>query len=300
MSVILETNLPDPLLSRGKVRENYDLGDNLLMVATDRISAFDVILPCGIPDKGMVLNLLSAFWFEKTAHLLPNHLIRIIEDVSELNDYRPEYTYPSFLAGRSMIVKRVKVIPVECVVRGYLSGSAWAEYTQQGTIHGIPAPSGLLESQQLGQPIFTPTTKEKNGHDQPISMDEMIQLVGEELAMELREKSLAIYRFAVEYARTRGIIIADTKLEFGIIDSQAILIDELLTPDSSRFWDAETYEPGQPQPSFDKQMVRDWLQSSGWNKEPPAPMLPSDLIERTSKRYREVYQRLSGETLHKT
>ena len=299
MSVILEANLPDPLLCRGKVRDNYELGDKLLMVATDRISAFDVILPCGIPDKGIVLNLLSAFWFEKTAHLMPNHLLQVIEDINELKAYRPDYTYPSFLARRSMVVKRVKVIPVECVVRGYLSGSAWAEYAQKGTIHGVSAPSGLLESQQLPQPIFTPTTKEESGHDQPISMDDLVQLVGEDLALELKEKSLAIYRFANEYARTRGIIIADTKMEFGLLDNQVILIDELLTPDSSRFWDADSYEIGHSQPSFDKQMVRDWLQSSGWNKEPPAPVLPPDLIQRTSERYREVYQRLTGMTLHK-
>lgn len=299
MSVLLEANLPYPLLSRGKVRDNYELGDKLFMVATDRISAFDVILPCGIPDKGIVLNLLSAFWFKKTAHLVPNHLLQAIEDITDLKDYGSENTYPSFLARRSMVVKRVKVIPVECVVRGYLSGSAWAEYTERGTIHGVSAPSGLLESQQLPEPIFTPTTKEESGHDQPISMDELVQLIGEDLALELKEKSLTIYRFAGEYARTRGIIIADTKMEFGHLDNQVILIDELLTPDSSRFWDAKIYEAGHSQPSFDKQMVRDWLQSSGWNKEPPAPMLPPDLIKRTSERYQEVYQRLSGVSLHK-
>jgi phosphoribosylaminoimidazole-succinocarboxamide synthase len=300
MPVLLETNLPHPLFHRGKVRDNYELDDKLLIVATDRISAFDVVLPCGIPDKGAVLNQLSAFWFEKTAHLMPNHLIEIVRDVGQLDAYRSVgYSYPPFLTGRSMIVRRAKRIPVECVVRGYLSGSAWAEYTQKGTIHGIPSPPGLKECQQLSQPIFTPTTKAESGHDQPLSTGDLAHLVGEALAEELREKSLAIYRFSEEYARTRGVIIADTKLEFGIVDNQVILIDELLTPDSSRFWDANSYKIGQPQPSFDKQMVRDWLVASGWNKEPPAPMLPADLIQSTSERYQEVYRRLTGETLHK-
>jgi len=300
MSVLLETNLPHSLLHRGKVRDNYELGDNLLIVATDRISAFDVVLPCGIPDKGAVLNQISAFWFEKTAHLMPNHLIEVIKDIGQLETYRPAgYSYPSFLAGRSMIVRRAKRIPVECVVRGYLSGSAWAEYTQKGTIHGLPSPPGLKECQQISPPIFTPTTKEESGHDQPLSTGDLAQLVGEALAEELKDKSLAIYRFSEEYARTRGIIIADTKLEFGVIDNQVILIDELLTPDSSRFWDADSYKLDQPQPSFDKQMVRDWLLASGWNKEPPAPMLPADLIRKTSERYREAYRRLTGKTLHK-
>lgn len=299
MSVLLEANLSDPLLNRGKVRENYELGDKILMVATDRISAFDVILPCGIPDKGMVLNLLSAFWFEKTAGIMPNHMLQVIDDVNDLKAYRPDQAYPSFLAHRSMVVKKVQVIPVECVVRGYLSGSAWAEYTKKGTIHGVSSPSGLLESQKLPESIFTPTTKEESGHDQPISFEEMAGQIGNSLALELKEKCLAIYRLASEYASTRGIIIADTKMEFGLLDNQVVLIDELLTPDSSRFWDADIYEPGHPQPSFDKQMVRDWLESSGWDKEPPAPELPVDLIKRTSERYQEVYQRLTGIPLHK-
>ena len=298
MSVLLETNLSNPVLCRGKVRDNYELDDKLLIVATDRISAFDVVLPCGIPDKGAVLNLLSAFWFEKTAHLVPNHLLQIIEEIDQLNVYYPDHSYPSFLAGRSMVVRRVERLPVECVVRGYLAGSAWAEYVQDGTIHGVSYPSGLQESQQLPQPIFTPTTKAESGHDEPLTMDDLNQLLGEAMAEDLREKSIAIYRFADEYARTRGIIIADTKMEFGRIDGRVILIDELLTPDSSRFWGVDSYEVGHSQPSFDKQMVRDWLTASGWNKEPPAPMLPPDLIQRTSERYREVYQRLTGNTLH--
>lgn len=300
MSVVLQTDLPHLLLHRGKVRDNYELGDDkLLIVATDRISAFDSVLPCGIPGKGLVLNQLSVFWFEKTAHIVPNHLIETVSGISRLDPYRPDgYSYPSLLAGRSMIVKKAKRIPVECVVRGYLSGSAWAEYSQYGTIHGQQFPSGLKESEQLTQTVFTPTTKEESGHDQPLSVEGLAKLVGEKLAKELEEKSLAIYHFAEEYARTRGIVIADTKFEFGLLGSQLILIDELLTPDSSRFWDADDYEPGRPQPSFDKQMVRDWLVASGWNKEPPAPMLPTDLIQRTAERYQEAHRRLCGSSLH--
>jgi len=298
MLVLLETRLPLCLFHRGKVRDNYELGDNLLIVATDRISAFDVVLPCGIPGKGAVLNQLSVFWFQKTAHIVPNHLVEAINDVSQLDAYPPAgNSHPSFLVGRSMIVRRAQRIPVECVVRGYLSGSAWAEYCQSSTIHGLPAPAGLKESQQLSPPVFTPTTKADTGHDKPLSTDGVAQLVGESLAEELKEKSLAIYNFAEEYARSRGIIIADTKFEFGLLDNQVILIDELLTPDSSRFWDTSDYRVGRPQPAFDKQMVRDWLTSSGWNKEPPAPSLPDDLIQRTAERYREVYRRLTGVTI---
>ena len=298
--ILLQTSLPDPLFRRGKVRDTYDLGDKLLMVATDRISAFDVVLPCGIPDKGAVLNQLSAFWFGKTAHLMSNHLVEVIEDVRQLDAYRPPQagsSYPSSLAGRSMIVAKSQPVPVECVVRGYLAGSAWAEYAQTGALSGISLPSGLKECQQLPQPIFTPTTKAESGHDQPLSMGDLKQMVGEALAEELEEKSLAIYRFADEYARTRGIIIADTKFEFGFIDNRPILIDELLTPDSSRFWDTDSYEIGHPQPSFDKQPVRDWLVASGWNKEPPAPMLPPEVIQQTTERYREAHRRLTGKVL---
>jgi len=301
MFVVMGTDLPHALLHRGKVRDNYTLGDDsLLIVATDRISAFDSVLPCGIPHKGTVLNQLSVFWFEKTAHIVPNHLIETINDIKPLNPYCPDgYTYPSYLVSRSMIVRRAKRIPVECVVRGYLSGSAWAEYSRQGTINGEAAPAGLRESEQLTEILFTPTTKEETGHDQPLSMDDLVELVGQLLAKELEEKSLAIYRFAEEYARTKGIIIADTKFEFGLLDNQMILIDELLTPDSSRFWDAHGYKVGQSQPSFDKQMVRDWLVASGWDKEPPAPTLPEDLIQKTTERYEEAYQTLTGDALHK-
>jgi len=301
MSVVLQTDLPHTLLHRGKVRDNYWLRDDrLLMVATDRISAFDSVLPCGIPHKGMVLNQISLFWFDKTAHIVPHHLVEGVSDVSQLEPYRPDgYAYPSYLAGRSMVVRKADRVPVECVVRGYISGSAWAEYTREGTINGEPAPRGLQESEKLPETLFTPTTKEESGHDLPLSRFEMARLVGESVADELEEKSLAIYRFAEEYARTRGIIIADTKFEFGRVDGRLILIDEVLTPDSSRFWDAAGYRPGQSQPSLDKQMVRDWLVAAGWNKEPPAPDLPEDLIQKTSRRYEDAYRSLTGRELVK-
>ena len=299
-SVLLNTDLPLPLFFRGKVRDTYHLNNLLLIIATDRISAFDSVLPCGIPDKGLVLNQLSAFWFDKARDLMPNHLIETVNDVHCLDSYlsaQSRFPYPSYLKGRSMIVKKVKRIPIECVVRGYLSGSAWAEYKQCGTIYGESLPKGLKESQELPQPLFTPTTKAESGHDQPLSIDEMKRLVGKALAEEMREKSLAIYSYARGYARARGIIIADTKMEFGLDNDKLILIDELLTPDSSRIWDAELYKVGQSQPSYDKQPVRDWLIQSGWNKEPPAPMLPPEVIKATTKRYREAYERLTGKRL---
>ena len=299
-SVLINTNLPLSLFIRGKVRDTYDLGNLLLIIATDRISAFDSVLPCGIPNKGLVLNQLSAFWFEKTKNLVPNHLIEVVDDVHCLDAYLPtesRFPYPSYLTGRSMIVKKAKRIPVECVVRGYLSGSAWAEYQQHGTVSGFLLPKGLQESQELSQPLFTPTTKAESGHDLPLSMDEIKRLVGEALAEEIKEKSLAIYSYAQQYARARGIIIADTKMEFGLDNDKLILIDELLTPDSSRFWDASLYEIGRSQPSYDKQPVRDWLVQAGWNKEPPAPMLPLDVIEATTKRYEQGYERLTGKKL---
>lgn len=298
--VLMTTDLSLPLFIRGKVRDTYDLGDRLLIVATDRISAFDVVLPCGIPDKGLVLNQLSAFWFDQTRNIIPNHLIEVIDDVKSLDRYRPKGSrtaYPAFLARRSMIVKKVARLPVECVVRGYLAGSAWAEYQPSGTVAGMSLPEGLKESQRLPRPIFTPATKAETGHDQPLTMAEMEKLVGQVQAEEIREKSLAVYNFAWEYALGKGIIIADTKMEFGLLDGKLILIDELLTPDSSRFWDAKQYRVGQSQPSYDKQPVRDWLVQSGWNKEPPAPMLPSEVIEATTKRYREAYERLTGKKL---
>jgi phosphoribosylaminoimidazole-succinocarboxamide synthase len=299
-AVLMTTDLSLLLFIRGKVRDTYDLGDRLLIVATDRISAFDVVLPVGIPDKGLVLNQLSAFWFAQTRNIIPNHLIEVVDDVKSLDPYRPKgrrMGYPSYLARRSMIVKKVTRIPVECVVRGYLAGSAWAEYQQSGTVCGISLPEGLKESQKLPRPLFTPTTKAETGHDQPLTMTEMEKLVGQAQAEEMQEKSLAVYDYAWEYALGKGIIIADTKMEFGRDNGKLILIDELLTPDSSRFWDARQYRVGQSQPSYDKQPVRDWLVQSGWNKEPPAPMLPPEVIAATTKRYREAYERLTGRRL---
>ena len=303
MSVLLETDLPN-LFYRGKVRDTYEVADDqFLLIATDRVSAFDVVLPAGIPDKGIVLNQFSAFWFEQTAHIMPNHLIEVVNDVNWLNSTYGErvcsgyYSYPPYVARRSMIVRRAERIDVECVVRGYISGSAWDEYQKSGTICGITLPEDLRESEQLLQPIFTPTTKADTGHDEPITIEEMRGLIGEALTQEIMEKSLAIYDYAAQYARGRGIIIADTKMEFGMVNGKLILIDELLTPDSSRFWDVETYSPGKPQPSFDKQPLRDWLSASGWNKEPPAPELPPEIVESTAERYREAYRRLTGKEL---
>jgi len=299
--VLLSTDLPLPLFIRGKVRDTYELGELLLIIATDRISAFDVVLPAGIPNKGVVLNKLSAFWFNQTRDLLPNHLVEAVDDVRRLDAYLPagsRFDYPRYLARRSMVVKKVRRLPVECVVRGYLSGSAWAEYREHGTVSGLPLPEGLEESQELPQPLFTPTTKAESGHDQPLSMDEMGKLVGgAALAEGIREKSLAIYSYARGYAVARGIIIADTKFEFGLDGDKLILIDELLTPDSSRIWDVDLYKVGESQPSYDKQPVRDWLTASGWNKEPPAPVLPPEVVAATSKRYEQAYQRLTGKKL---
>ena len=298
--VILETDLPLPLFIRGKVRDTYDLGNQLLVIATDRISAFDSVLPVGIPEKGKVLNKLSVFWFRHTAELVHNHLLEDIDDVHCLDSYLPEeshFPFPLYLSGRSMIVKKVKRIPVECVVRGYLAGSAWAEYQQHGTVSGITMPKGLKESQILKQPLFTPTTKEESGHDLPLTMNQMKRLVGNRITQELEEQSLTIYNHAREYAQTRGIIIADTKFEFGLDGDALILIDELLTPDSSRFWDANKYEVGHSQPSYDKQPVRDWLVESGWNKEPPAPPLPPEVVKATTISYVQAYERLTGRLL---
>jgi len=298
--VLLNTDLPLPSFVKGKVRDTYDMGNLLLIVATDRISAFDVVLPCGIPNKGRVLNQLSAFWFDQTRDLLPNHLVEALDDVKRLDAYLPRekrFDYPAYLAGRSMLVKKVKRLPVECVARGYLSGSAWEEYKQSGTISGLRVANGLRQSQELPQPIFTPTTKAESGHDKPLSLEEVGKLVGKALAEEIEQKTLAIYSYAQGYALSRGIIIADTKFEFGLDDEKLIIIDELLTPDSSRIWETELYKVGQSQPSYDKQPVRDWLAESGWNKEPPAPMLPPEVIEATSRRYQRAYERLTGKRL---
>ena len=286
---------------RGKVRDTYDLGNQLLIIATDRISAFDSVLPAGIPAKGMVLNQLSIFWFRHTADLVPNHLVEAVDDVHCLDSYRDagnQFACPSYLSGRSMVVKKAVRIPVECVVRGYLAGSAWEEYRKHGTVSGVHLPKGLKESQELRKPIFTPSTKAEEGHDLPLTVDEMEKVVGKDTAVKLEKSSLAIYNYAREYARARGIIIADTKMEFGLDNGELILIDELLTPDSSRFWDAALYKVGQSQPSYDKQPLRDWLVEAGWNKEPPAPMIPPDVIEATAKRYVQAYEKLTGRALN--
>ncbi len=290
--------MPLPLFCRGKVRDTYNLDGMLLIISTDRLSAFDVVLPDPIPDKGLVLNQLSRFWFEKTSDVMSNHLIASVDSTDSLIAYFPDKaTPPDYLVGRSMITLKAERVPVECVVRGYLSGSAWSEYKKAGTISGIPAPKGFQESQELPQSIFTPTTKAEAGHDEPLNKKELEDLVGKTTAAKLEESSLAIYKYARDYARSRGVIIADTKFEFGFTDGKLILIDELLTPDSSRFWDASQYTIGRSQSSFDKQPVRDWLVASGWNKEPPAPALPREVIEATTKRYREAYQRLTGKAL---
>ena len=292
--VLTEIAIPGlPLVHRGKVRETFDLGDRLFMVATDRISAYDAVIPTGIPDKGVVLTQLSRFWFERTVSIVPNHLITTaVPDLPELTlDLR------SALAGRTMVVRRAQRIDIECVARGYLAGSAWAEYLNAGTVAGIPLPSGLVESDRLPEPLFTPAIKSDSGHDVNISADEMAELVGADLTERLRDITLAVYVAADAYARDRGVIIADTKMEFGVIDGTLTLIDELLTPDSSRFWDAAHYHPGQAQPSFDKQYVRDWLTASGWDREPPAPGLPPEVVEATAAKYREAYERITGQAL---
>lgn len=286
--VVLHVDLPGiPLYRRGKVRELFDLGDRLLVIATDRISAFDVVLPNGIPGKGIVLTQLSAFWFEWFGPTLRSHYLTT-ELPPEVSAYR------SVLDGRSMVVRKATRIPIECVARGYLAGSAWVEYQATGTVCGLRLPAGLRESERLPEPLFTPAIKAEEGHDENISFVELVDRVGADLAHELRDRTLEIYSKAERYARERGIIIADTKLEFGWIDGELAVIDELLTPDSSRFWDADHYAPGRSQPSFDKQFVRDWLLASGWEKRPPAPELPLDVVEKTAEKYREAYRRLTG------
>jgi phosphoribosylaminoimidazole-succinocarboxamide synthase len=299
--VITETKLSVPLFIRGKVRDTYDLGKYLLIIATDRISAFDVVLPNGIPGKGAVLNQISAFWFSRTKDIIPNHVIEPIFNVLKLNNYvtlGKSKHFPDYLIGRSMVVKKAKRIPIECVVRGYLAGSGWTEYQKSSTICGISLPGGLKESEELPEPIFTPTTKADSGHDMPLTNSETEKLIGYEITNEIKETSLAIYKSAREYARGVGIIIADTKMEFGIDENEKlIIIDELLTPDSSRFWDLESYKVGKSQESYDKQPVRDWLINSGWNKEPPAPILPPEVIKSTTDRYKKAFEKLTGKKL---
>ena len=291
MSLLIESPLPNRTY-RGKVRDTYDLGDRLLIVATDRISAFDAILPTGIPDKGKVLTQMSAWWFERTSEVVPNHFIRLADGTAA--DELP-FELPRDMIGRTTIGRKAQRVDVECIVRGYLAGSAWAEYEKWGTVNGVRLEKGMRESEQLFEPMFTPTTKAEEGHDEPMTLSDLMQEVGPEAAQVLQLRSLALYRFAADYARERGIIIADTKFEFGWLDNELIVIDEILTPDSSRFWDAETYRPGESQPSFDKQYVRDWLANSGWNKEPPPPELPPDVVRGTSERYAEAYRRLTGQ-----
>ena len=288
--VVMQTDLPGRF-RRGKVRDTYDLGDRLLLVATDRISAFDVVMRQGIPDKGAVLTQLSAFWFEKVDAVVPTHFIRLADGSDA--DALP-FALASELVGRAMIVHKAQRLDVECIVRGYLAGSAWQEYQRSGTVCGIRLPAGLKESQQLPDPIFTPSTKAEHGHDENITYAQLEELVGRDAANVLRLRSLAVYRFAWQYAVERGIIIADTKFEFGYRDGELILIDEALTPDSSRFWPLDRYRAGGPQPSFDKQPLRDWLEASGWNKEPPPPDLPDEVVAATAERYREAYRRLTG------
>src|SRR5437867_3250905 len=279
------------LHARGKVRDIFEAGDDLLMVATDRISAFDVVLPQPIPDKGRVLTGLSLYWFERTGHLVPNHVLS-----ADAATFPPSLADErTWLAGRAMLVRRAEVVPIECVARGYLSGSGWKEYRTTGSVCGISLPDGLVESDRLPEPIFTPATKEASGHDVNISLEETADRVGRGLAERLKELTLSLYGFAAQRALERGIVLADTKFEFGFADGELILIDEALTPDSSRFWPADRYAPGGPQPSFDKQYVRDWLDASGWEHEPPPPELPEDVVEQTAARYREAYERLTGE-----
>ncbi|MCS7281085.1 MAG: phosphoribosylaminoimidazolesuccinocarboxamide synthase [Desulfobacterota bacterium] len=292
--LVSKTDFPDiPLKTRGKVRDIYDFGDRLLIVATDRISAFDVVMPNPVPDKGKVLTQLSRFWFDFVKDIVPNHMISV--DVEDFPDVCKKYR--DVLEGRSMLVFKAKPIPVECIVRGYISGSAWEEYKKKKEVCGIKLPDGLVESSKLDEPIFTPTTKAEVGHDENLTFDEVRRMVGDELAKKIRDISIEVYKKAREYAEKRGIIIADTKMEFGLKDGELILIDELLTPDSSRFWPMDEYKPGGPQKSFDKQFLRDYLTSIGWNKTPPAPWLPDEIVEKTRIRYLEAYERLVGKKL---
>ncbi|MCM8801510.1 MAG: phosphoribosylaminoimidazolesuccinocarboxamide synthase [Candidatus Omnitrophica bacterium] len=293
--VLIKTDFKDLKLYKcGKVRDIYDLGDKLLIVSTDRISCFDVVLPGGIPYKGKVLNSLSCFWFNFTHQIIPNHVIS-----SDIKDYPQELRkYQDLLSQRSMLVLKAKPIPLECIVRGYLSGSGWKEYREKQSICGVKLPAGLLESDKLPEVIFTPSTKQDSGHDVNISYNQAEKLVGKRIFLTLKEKSIQLYKKAAEYAESRGIIIADTKFEFGLYNDEIILIDEILTPDSSRFWPKQGYKPGKPQPSFDKQFVRDYLETINWDKNPPAPQLPEEIILKTSQKYLEAYRRLTGERLN--
>ena len=287
MAAIKESPLPN-LVYRGKVRDTHELDDrHFLMVATDRISAFDVVLPTAVPDKGAVLCQISAFWFDRTKDIVPNHFVAMATN-------RPDLDVPADLARQAMVVRRAERIDVECVVRGYITGSAWSEYRKSGTVSGQPMPAGLREGDKFPEPLFTPTTKADVGHDENLSFEEVVDMVGGDTADRLRDLTTAVYNSAHDYAVEKGILIADTKMEFGFIDGELTLIDELLTPDSSRFWDMEGYAPGKSQPNFDKQFVRDWLNAQGWDHEPPAPELPDDVVDKTRERYIEAHERLTG------
>jgi phosphoribosylaminoimidazole-succinocarboxamide synthase len=294
-SALLETSLDGlRLLRRGKVRDLYEVGDYLVMVATDRISAFDYVLGSGIPDKGRVLTQLSAFWFERTRHIVDNHLVTV-----DASNFPPATrAHAAVLQGRAMLVRPTTQLPIECVARGYLSGSGWKDYKVTGEVCGVALPAGLVESDRLPEPIFTPATKAESGHDLNISEREAAQIVGADLLARLRRLTLELYTFGVAHAEERGIILADTKFEFGLTDAnELLLIDEVMTPDSSRYWPSDSYAPGGPQPSFDKQFVRDYLESIKWNKQPPVPSLPDDVIAKTREKYLDAYRRLTGSEL---
>ena len=294
--VVVQTSLSNLPIRRGKVRDIYDLGDKLLLVACDRISAFDVVIPSAIPEKGRLLTELSEFWFHKFAHITPHHLIEVVRDRAPegLEEYADQ------LGGRSMVCRKCDVVPIECVVRGYITGSGWKDYQRTGAVCGIELPAGLRQCEKLAEPIFTPATKADEGHDENISFEQACQAVGRDTMTRLREKSIEYYRAGADYARARGVIIADTKFEWGWFDGQLILIDEVLTPDSSRFWPADDYEVGRDQDSFDKQYVRNYLQclvdAGQWDKTPPAPELPPDVVRNTTRKYIEAYERLTGRT----
>lgn len=294
---VWQTELPLPLLNRGKVRDIYAVGDEkLLIITTDRLSAFDVVLPTPIPSKGKVLNQISLFWFSQLKHLVSNHIIA--SELSQMGfdaDFLGKYG--NILSGRSILVHRAKPLAIECVVRGFLAGSGWKDYLKTGKVCGHTLPPGLRNSEELPEPLFTPSTKAEVGHDQNIGFDEAIKIVGKDLAEQVRRLSLGLYKEGVKYAKTKGILIADTKFEFGLLRDKLILIDEALTPDSSRFWPKATYKPGQDQPSLDKQIVRDHLEKSGWNKTTPAPALPSNIAQKTSAAYVDVFERLTGHKL---
>lgn len=298
--ILMESNMPN-ILHRGKVRDTYDLGSGrLLMIATDRISAFDVVLPNGITDKGRVLSRISAFWFDLTKDIVPNHFI-CLADAPEAAQYIKGSNITGQvsdqIARQAMVVKHAERLDLECVVRGHIAGSAWSEYRRDGTVSGIDIGTGFVEGQEFPEPLFTPTTKAEEGHDENMSKQEVLDMVGTDMAQQLEVTSKAVFKAAHDFARGKGIILADTKMEFGIINGQLTLIDELLTPDSSRFWDITGYTPGKSQPNYDKQFVRDWLDTQGWDHEPPAPLLPDDVVAKTSERYKEAYYKLTGTTL---